>query len=269
MVEKSPSKPPSRPTWQLPSGVPRGLWDYSQAAYIADDYDEYFEWNSLFEFDEAVLQASFPPPGVVADLGCGTGRALVPLVTGGLTGVAVDLSEHMLRIVQQKADIAGLEIECLQANLVELDCLRDQSVDYAMCMFSTLGMIQGRQNRQQMLRHVVRILKPGGRFVLHIHNFWYNLFDPGGPWWVLSSLARAAVSRQFELGDKVFPYRGIPNMFLHVFRRGEIVRDLRRAGFQIAEVIPLDTARRHRLRWPWLAGRLRANGWIIVCRVGS
>ncbi|MCA9248164.1 MAG: methyltransferase domain-containing protein [Planctomycetales bacterium] len=257
--------PSAPPNWRLPRGVPRGLWDYFHSAHIAEDYDDYFAFNSLFEMDGAVLAREFDPLGTVVDLGCGTGRALVPLVRRGHRGIAVDLSQHMLEIVQEKMLAEDLAIECVLANLVELDGLRDAAADYAMCMFSTLGMIRGRTNRRQVLRHACRILKPGGKLVIHIHNFWFNLFDPGGPWWVLKSLARAAYDREFELGDKFFPYRGIPSMFLHVFRRGELTRDLHQAGFASQRWILLDTQRRFPLPWPWLLGRVRANGWIVVC----
>ncbi len=243
----------------------RGLWDYTHADHIARDYDDYFADNRLFEFDEEILARSFPRPGLVVDLGCGSGRALVPLARRGYRGIAVDLSLEMLLVVGEKADEESLPIDRLRANMVELDCLADGVADYAMCLFSTLGMIRGRANRATALRHVWRILKPGGVFVIHIHNFWYNLYDPGGPWWVIRSVLRSLFSRDFEAGDKYFDYRGVPNMFLHVFRRREILRDLRRAGFRIGEVIRLDPRRHRALRRPWLFGDLRANGWIIVC----
>ena len=111
-------------------------------------------------------------------------------------------------------------------------------------------------------------MKPGGLFVLHVHNFWYNLFDPGGPWWVLKSLLRAMLPGEFEAGDKFFDYRQIPNMYLHVFRRRELLAALRHAGFRIVELTRLDPRRVKALRWPWLCGDLRANGWIVVCEAG-
>ncbi len=257
--------PRTRPNWNLPPGVSRGLWDYVQSSSVAEDYDDYFAFNSLFEHDEQVLAHHLRPPGLVADLGCGTGRALVPLVRTGHRGLAVDLSDPMLRIVQEKADIDELPIDCLQANLVELDALADDSVDHAICMFSTHGMIRGRANRRQALKHFRRILKPHGRFVLHVHNYWFNLRDPQGPSWLVKNLVTAPFSNEIEIGDKWFPYRGVPNMFLHVFRWRELAVDLTSAGFEIVEKIPLDVARRHRLRWPWLFGALRTNGWIVVC----
>ncbi len=258
------SKSP-RPQWQLPPGVSRGLWDYAHAGHIADDYDGFFAENRLFELDEAILAAHVTPPGLIADLGCGTGRALVPLVRRGSSGLAVDLSHDMLEIVVEKADIDDLPISCVRGNLVELDFLADDCVDHAICMFATLGMIRGRENRQQALRHVRRILRPGGKFVLHIHNYWYDLYFPGGIWMMLGNLIRSLRQSDREAGDKFFEYRGIPNMFHHVFTRGEIGRLLKSAGMTVQEVTQLDPQRESQLRWPWFLGGLRANGWIIVC----
>ena len=202
----------------------------------------------------------------VADLGCGTGRALVPLVQQGFDGLAVDLSMKMLHIVQEKADVDDLPIECVQANLVEMDGLADESVDHAICLFSTLGMIQGRDNRRKALRHMSRILRPDGLLILHVHNFWFNLYDPGGIRWVLGSLLKSWTRKDHDAGDKFFNYRGVHNMFLHVFRRRELVSDLRQADFRIRQMVYLDATREGELSRKWFLGDLRANGWIVVCQ---
>ncbi|TWT73501.1 hypothetical protein Pla123a_38370 [Posidoniimonas polymericola] len=258
----------SLPEWKLPPGVPRGVWDYAQSVAVAQDYDDYHALNPLFEFEEAVLREEFSRPGTVADLGCGTGRALLPLVREGHRGLAIDLSQNMLDVVREKAELERLPVECLQANLTELDAVADQSVDYAMCLFSTLGMIRQRKMRRRALAHMRRVLRPGGRLVLHVHNFWFNLWDPGGPWWVARSLAAAASPRarggDWDLGDKYFPYRGVPNFYLHVFRERELRADLRTAELAVRRWIPLEVRRRHALPHPWFARALRANGWIVV-----
>jgi len=255
-----------RPSWQLPPGVSRSLWEYVHSYWIASDYDNYFAHHRLFELDKSVLNRYLCPGRTVVDLGCGTGRALIPLVRRGLKGVAVDLSRDMLDIVQEKSDRQRLEINCVQANMVELDWLTSASVDYVICLFSTLGMIQGAENRRRALAHIRRILKPDGLFVLHVHNFWFNLFDPGGPWWVLKNFVRSALFRDIERGDKFFPYRGIPNMFLHVFTYREITSLLRTAKLHVIEPIHLNPARRGPLSRPWLFKNIRANGWILVSR---
>jgi ubiquinone/menaquinone biosynthesis C-methylase UbiE len=252
------------PQWKLPTGVTRGLWEYVHSKPVAFDYDAYFAQNQLFEFDQQVIARHFSKPGLVADLGCGTGRALVPLCRRGFRGLAIDLSENMLAVVREKAAREKLPIECIHTNLVELN-LPDASVDYALCLFSTLGMIHGRANRQKVLEHTRRMLKPGGVFVLHVHNYWYNLYDPGGPSWLIKNYLRGKLVRDIEPGDKYFNYRGVHNMFLHVFTRKELTQCLREAGFHIRETIPLHATRKRELRLPWLLSSLRANGWIVAC----
>jgi SAM-dependent methyltransferase len=247
--------------------VTRSLWEYSQQRHIADDYDAYFAYNTLFEFDLALLERHFATPGRLVDLGCGTGRLLLPFAQRGYPTLAVDLSLPMLNVVGEKAAAAGVHIDRLQANMVELGCLADGCADYCIIMFSTLGMVRGHANRLAALRHARRILKPGGLFVCHVHNRWYNLFDPQGRRWLLAN-AWQRLRGQSEFGDKVVDYRGIPNMFLHVFTRTEFTALLAEAGFKLKELTLLDTARRHALPYPWFLGRLRANGWIAVCERG-
>ena len=255
-----------RAEWQLPAGVPRGVWEYAHSEEIAAAYDESLRDSLLFRFDEQLLQEHFCQPGLVVDLGCGTGRALVPLARAGFRCLGVDLSLPMLQVVGRKAAEEQLSIARLQANLVELDGLRDESADYALCLFSTLGMIRGRENRHRLLTHARRILKPGGLLVVHVHNVWYNLFDAMGRRWLASNLLESLTKADVERGDKFFDDRGVAKLFVHAFGQREFVTALRKAGFQLVKLVPLAVGRQRPLRWPWLMSWLRANGWIAVCR---
>jgi SAM-dependent methyltransferase len=174
----------------------------------------------------------------------------------------------MLRIVMQKAALDQLDITPVVANLVELDKadppIAPASVDHAMCLFSTLGMIRGSRYRLQALTGVRRILKPGGRLVLHVHNYWFTLHDPGGWLWVAKNMAQSLVQRETEVGDRYFPYRGLPTMYLHTFRPRELRSLLRSAGFRIRRWIPLEVTRKGPLPHAWWFESLRANGWIVV-----
>jgi SAM-dependent methyltransferase len=143
--------------------------------------------------------------------------------------------------------------------------LGENTADYALCLFSTLGMIRGRRNRRQVLENVRRIVKPGGLFVMHVHNYWFNLFDPLGRRWLVKHFFERLKDRSVEPGDKFFPFHGITQMFLHTFKQSELRRELRAAGFRFREWIPLGVDRQRPLSYPYCFGRFRANGWIVVC----
>lgn len=253
----------SRPDWQLPLGVPQANWQYTQTRSIAEDYDHYFRDHGLLEFDREILANTFSPPGTIVDLGCGTGRALIPLADRGFRGVGVDLSQPMLTVLHRKATAAKLPIAVIRGNLVELQFLADASMDGAICLFSTLGMIQGHEHRQQAVRHMTRVLRPGARFVLHVHNIWNCLWMPQGRGWLLKNWLASMFGRA-NRGDRCFDYRGIRDFQLHVFHRREIEGLCVDAGLIIDQWHFIDSRGDRRLPLPWLLGNWRAQGWILV-----
>ena len=106
--------------------------------------------------------------------------------------MGVDLSEEMLKVAGRKAAAAGVAVHRLKANLVNLAGLQDQSFDYAACLFSTLGLIVGVEARQRFLTHVFRLLRPGGVFVVHVHNRWFNVWTAPGRRLLFGELLRGA-----------------------------------------------------------------------------
>lgn len=260
------------PDWKLPQGVSRGAWDYAHSSSIAEQYDAYHADNPLFAFEESILREEFGDPpasaaGLIADFGCGSGRALVPLARAGWRGLAIDLSDAMLEVVREKAQREQLPIDCVRANLVEMNerVAPSGAADHGMCLFSTLGMIAGRANRRTALANMRRVLRADGKLVVHVHNFWFNLRDPGGPWWALRSYLRGG-REGLEIGDRTYPYRGVPNFFLHAYRKQELADDLATASLTPTRWIRLAPSRRGELRNGWLLPAVRTQGWIVVAR---
>lgn len=254
------SQPP--PDWQLPSGVNRSLWDYLHSADVARNYDSSLAGSTLFQVDEGFVERHCPTPRRVIDLGCGTGRTLIALARRGHDVVGVDLSAEMLRVAREKVKAASHRANLLQANLTELGCFADGSFDAAVCLFSTLGMVVGAEQRRRVVEHVFRILRPRGRFILHVHNRWFNFWNRQGRRWLLGNLFASLFGRAVA-GDCVMPvHQGIANLMLHVFTRREVKRLLRRAGFRIIEIQPISFSGQIRCRW-WF-GWLRAYGYLIA-----
>jgi SAM-dependent methyltransferase len=250
------------PAWRLPDGVDGPLWEYTHTSRLAAEEDAYFAEHPLFKADERALDQRFVEPGRLVDLGCGAGRHALRFAARGFAVAAVDLSRPMLEMVHLKARDLGLAVTTVQSNLCRIGCFPDRVFDYALSMFSTLGMIRGRESRRRALAEAGRILRPGGRIAIHVHNFWLNLRDPQGRRWLYSQ-AWPALFDQANLGDRRMIYRGIPGMKVHLYRWGELKRELRAAGLTIQEVLPLDEVSAAEIKAPWFAHRLRAGGWIV------
>lgn len=252
----------TRPDWQLPRGVSRSLWEYTQQPHIATEYDQSIANSALSRYDTDVLQQHFVEPGRLVDLGCGTGRHAVAFASRGFDVLGVDLSAEMLRQFQTKAAAAGVVAAALCANLCDLSGLPDSQFDYAILMYATLGMIPVAADRIRVLQEARRLLVPCGKLALHIHNLWFNLFDSQGRSWLWKD--RLQRWRGRPGGDRIVHDRGIPNFQMHVFSRREISRLLCEAGFRIVAWHPLNATASGRLKAPVMCGSLRANGWIIV-----
>ncbi len=250
------------PAWRLPPGVDAPLWQYTHTPRLAAEEDAYFADHPLFRVDVRVLDERFVTPGRLIDLGCGAGRHAIHFARRGFSVAAVNLSRPMLEMVGQKARAAGVHLLRVESNLCRLGGFADRTFDYALSMFSTLGMIRGPAPRRQALMETSRVLRPGGRLALHAHNLWLNLRDRQGRAWLLNQVWRAAFARD-ELGERRMTYRGIPGMRVHLYRWGELKRELHGAGFRIDEVLPLDEVSAEPIPAPWLAHSLRAGGWIV------
>ncbi|MFL5244796.1 MAG: class I SAM-dependent methyltransferase [Gemmataceae bacterium] len=254
------------PDWQLPAGVTRGLWDYVHDPHIANHYDAYLAHSSLFRADLAFVERHCPQPGRLIDLGCGTGRLLIHLARRGYPVVGVDLSEEMLKVARARAREASVEVTLLKATLVQLDALQDQSFSYAACLFSTLGMVNGPEERRRVVAHTYRLLRPGGTFILHVHNRWFNFWDPQGRLWLLKDLFRSLAGRP-EAGDRPMPpHQGIGELSLHHFTRREAKALLKQAGFRLREVYPLSLRTDGRLLYPYWFRWLRSYGYLLAAQ---
>jgi SAM-dependent methyltransferase len=249
--------------WQLPPGVNRGLWDYVHDPGVAHNYDASLAGSRLFETDQAFVDRYCPSNGHLLDLGCGTGRLLVAQGRRGCRVMGVDLSLPMLQEARAKAAAAGMQASLVQANIVDLTCLRAELFDCVACLFSTLGMVQGADERRRVVAHVRRVLRPGGRFVLHVHNRWFNAWNAQGRRWLLRDWLHGWTGT--PTGDRVMPvHQGVAGLTLHLFTRREVICLIREAGLRIVEIRPLSLHHDSRLHFPAWFGWLRAYGYLAA-----
>src|SRR5262245_45113729 len=100
--------------WQLSPGVDRGLWGYLHDEALARRYDDELADCPLLTVDRRFAERHFERPGRLIDLGCGTGRLLLPFARRGHWVLGVDLSEEMLQVAAAKARAAGVAVHLLR-----------------------------------------------------------------------------------------------------------------------------------------------------------
>ena len=227
------------------------LWQYAHTPRLAEEEDHYFLGHPLFGRDalEASTRGS-PTPGPLVDLGCGAGRHAIQFAVEGSRWSPLSCRSRCSVEVDGRAELTGLAVDYGPANLCRLGCFPDGSFDYALSMFSTLGMIRTPERTRRALREAARILKPGGRLALHAHNVLLNLRDPPGPALAASGQIPRSLEAPRDVGDRRMTYRGMAGMEVHLYRWRELKREIAAAGLRIEEMLPLDDGPRPADRGP-------------------
>ena len=115
--------------------------------------------------------------GPVLELGCGTGRVLLPIARAGTTIVGLDGSRVMLERLRDKlaAEPAGVRglVEVVEGDARQFELGRTFPLITA--PFRVLQHMVAAQDQLALLASVARHLAPGGRFVFDLFNPRYDL----------------------------------------------------------------------------------------------
>jgi SAM-dependent methyltransferase len=103
------------------------------------------------------------------DLGCGTGRLLLPYLLAGLDVDGVDYSGDMLEHCRQRAEREGLSPDLYQQAMHDLDLPRRYKTIYA-C--GVIGLGGERRLTMQAIRRCYEHLRTGGTFAFDLTARW-------------------------------------------------------------------------------------------------
>ncbi|MEY2632696.1 MAG: hypothetical protein RIR00_1350 [Pseudomonadota bacterium] len=99
----------------------------------------------------------------ILDVGCGTGRASLPLARRGLRVTGIDSSQAMLDETRRQA--GEVPVTLLQGDVAQLP-LPDAAFDFLV----SLNVVVHFPNWQEIMEEWSRVLRPGGRAVFDIHS---------------------------------------------------------------------------------------------------
>lgn len=137
-------------------------------------FDEYYT-EVYWQRDEeearkfaGFLQKKIPLRGLrVLDVCCGEGRHMRVLGEAGAICFGLDLSCALLEKLKNKAPHDATAV--VRADMRSLP-FKSESFDACMNMFTSLGYFEDSRDELRVLRDVLRVLKPGGFFVLDYVN---------------------------------------------------------------------------------------------------
>lgn len=105
--------------------------------------------------------------GPILELGCGTGRILLPLLENNLPAIGLDLDADMLAVLREKSRLTNHDVPILRADMAAFHFSDRFSLIILAC--NTLSTLKG-STRIAMLKLAAYHLAPGGIFAASIPN---------------------------------------------------------------------------------------------------
>jgi SAM-dependent methyltransferase len=142
---------------------------YEEHAFVAELYDLVPTYATRGDL-QFYLDEGRAADGQVLELGCGTGRVLIPMAREGCTITGLDLSPYMLAKCRKKLQLEPPEVQgrvtLVQASMTDFDL--GQQYALATIPFRPFQHLVSVQYQLDCLRCIHRHLQPGGRLVFDV-----------------------------------------------------------------------------------------------------
>ncbi len=145
----------------------------SKAQSIFDRFARFYDADYRHYTDDidAIFDLAAECGEPILELGCGTGRVLLPMATAGHIITGIDISSALLELARQKVRIAHCES---QTSLVKADLrtfdLPQKNFTFAFCTSNTLMHLTTQADQLAVLRNAHRHLQPNGLLLLDLFN---------------------------------------------------------------------------------------------------
>lgn len=127
-------------------------------------------------------------PGRVLEVGCGTGRLLIPYLQAGFEVEGVDCSAHMLSLCRQKAECFGLTPILYEQFMQKLDLSRRYRTIFV--PFRSFQLLGDREEAFEALQRFYAHLEPDGQLFISTSVPWDGLAANQGQWKILQTATR-------------------------------------------------------------------------------
>ncbi|MEL7237766.1 MAG: class I SAM-dependent methyltransferase [Planctomycetota bacterium] len=143
---------------------------------LTEFYDAEYADQQFLKEDFGMMLAEIGEAKRVVEIGCGTGRAALPIAQSGHDVVGFDVDVNMLKLAEATRDKAGVSPDTLRyvhADATEATWPTQTGGDFdvACCFFNTLLAFAQPEHQEACLLGAAGALRPGGML-------WLDLFNP-------------------------------------------------------------------------------------------
>lgn len=136
---------------------------------LFDPYAAFYdlEFGSKCDDIPFILEYARNQGPAVLELGCGTGRILIPVAQAGIPITGIDISPNMLEVAKQKVKQLPLDIQG-NIELVRMGIERfrlNKEFSLIICVFNTFMRVRSSAAKLGVLRRVYEHLRSGGLFI--------------------------------------------------------------------------------------------------------
>jgi SAM-dependent methyltransferase len=115
------------------------------------------------------LRLAAEADGPILDVGCATGRVMIPLLEAGHSVDGIDPSEDALDILRRKLSARGLKAKLANQTMQSLDTERQYRLIIVPC--GTIQIVLEREEQREALDRFYQHLAPGGRLVMTLYDY--------------------------------------------------------------------------------------------------
>lgn len=171
------------------------------------------EWNTFKKRqDPHVKEFMEKAEGKVIDLGCGSGRNFTKTKA---EIYAVDFSGKMLEYAKQNAKKLKDKIKTFELDITKPLPFEDNFFDSGISV-ATIHCIEGKKNRENILKEIFRILKPKAKFMIKVWN--------------------RKSSRFKGKEEKIIKWRDKGERYYCLYEEEELKREIKKEGFKIISI---------------------------------
>ena len=141
---------------------------YESFASVYDLFMNDVDYDGWTDYIEEIWKKFGLTPGLVCELGCGTGNITLRLAERGYDMIAVDLSAEMLSEAEKKAEEKNINALFLMQDMREFELYG--TVSSVLCLCDSLNYITDPEELKQVFCLVNNYLDPGGLFLFDINT---------------------------------------------------------------------------------------------------